>query len=250
MPVTAIERETSAPPSVEEHDTGHVCRLLAHVPLLEGLTPEELARFARGVREQHVDRGAVLFHRGDPCHGFHLVLCGQIKLAFTSAEGQEKVIEIMRPGQSFGEAVMFMEKPYFVMAQALTESRLLHIAKSVVFEEMDRDPTFCRRIIAGLSHRLHHLIADVETYSLLSGRERIVGYLLREEESSGEPGLCGRVSIRLPTSKGTIASRLNLTQEHFSRILHELAEAGLIVVEGRTIHIPDIERLRTTGARY
>ena len=43
---------------------------------------------------------------------------------------------------------------------------------------------------------------------------------------------------------GTIASRLNLTQEHFSRILSELTGAGLIQVEGRTIHIPDIGRLR------
>jgi CRP-like cAMP-binding protein len=54
----------------------------------------------------------------------------------------------------------------------------------------------------------------------------------------------GQVSIRLPTSKGTIASRLNLTQEHFSRILSELTSAGLIQVEGRVIHIPDIGRLR------
>jgi CRP-like cAMP-binding protein len=57
------------------------------------------------------------------------------------------------------------------------------------------------------------------------------------------------VSVRLPTSKGTIASRLNLTQEHFSRIQHELSEAALIGVEGRTIHILDIEKLRTTRAR-
>lgn len=224
-------------------------KLLAHVPLLEGIAPAELARFARGVREQNVDKGTVLFNRGDPCTGFHLVLSGQVKLAFTSAEGQEKVIEIIRPGQSFGEAVMFMEKPYFVMAQALTDCRLLHISKNVVFEEMDRDPSFCRRIIAGLSRRLHHLIADVETYSLQSGRERIVGYLLREEESAGEVACDGRVSVKLPTSKGTIASRLNLTQEHFSRILHELSEAGLINVEGRTIHILDIERLRNPHLR-
>ena len=237
------------PPSARPPDE-RLCRLLAHVPLLSGFTDEELARFAHGVRELAVDRGTVLFHRGDPCRGFHVVLCGQVKLAFTSAEGHEKVIEIIRPGQSFGEAVMFMEKPYVVMAQALTDCKLLHIAKSVVFDEMDRDPLFCRKIIAGLSQRLHHLIADVETYSMQSGRDRIIGYLLREEEVSGERGSGGRVSVRLPTSKGTIASRLNVTQEHFSRILHELTEAGLICVEGRVIHIPDIEKLRTTQARF
>lgn len=226
-------------------DHGRICRLLAHVPLLNGLSTEEIARFARGVREQRFERGEVLFHRGDPCHGFHLLLSGQVKLAFTSSDGHEKVIEIIRPGHTFGEAVMFMDKPYVVMAQALSECKLLHISKAVVFEEMSRDPMFCRAIIAGLSQRLHHLIADVETYSLRSGRDRIIGYLLREEEmDGGEATSSGRVTIRLPTSKGTIASRLNLTQEHFSRILHELIEAGLIEVEGRTIHIVDIEKLR------
>ncbi|HJV28865.1 MAG TPA: Crp/Fnr family transcriptional regulator [Aromatoleum sp.] len=239
-----------AAPCGDESETERIVRLLGCIPLLSGLTRDELARFARGVRMQTAGRGSVLFHRGDPCHGFYLLLEGQVKLAFTSSEGHEKVIEIVRPGQSFGEAVMFMDKPYIVMAQALADCRLLHVAKKVVFEEMDRDPLFCRRIIASLSQRLHLLIADVETYSLHTARERIIGYLLREEELDGSPTPSGSVSLRLPTSKGTIASRLNLTQEHFSRILHELAESGLIVVEGRTIHIPDIEKLRTTRAHY
>jgi len=139
---------------------------------------------------------------------------------------------------------MFMDRPYVVMAQALTDSTLLHIGKQIFFEEMAGDPLFCRKIIAGLAQRLHHLMGDVESYSLRSGRERIIGYLLREEEIAGDSLAGGRVSIRLPTSKGTIASRLNLTQEHFSRILHELTDAGLIEVEGRTIHIADIGRLR------
>ena len=93
-------------------------------------------------------------------------------------------------------------------------------------------------MIASLSIRLHHLITDVESYSLHSGRQRIIGYLLRDNCQSGT------VVITLPTSKGVIASRLNLTQEHFSRILHELSENGLIVVAGRKITIPDVERLR------
>lgn len=237
--------QTDVPPGCEaspEHIS--LCRLLANIPLLNGLSDQEISRFARGVREFKAEKGEVLFHRGDPCHGFHFLLEGQIKLAFTSSDGHEKVIEIMRPGHSFGEAVMFMDKPYVVMAQTLTDCRLLHIAKNVVFEEMSRDPLFCRKIIAGLSQRLHHLIADVETYSLRNGRDRIIGYLLREEEMNGDQVTQGRVSVRLPTNKGTIASRLNLTQEHFSRVLHDLIDSGLIEVEGRTIHIVDIERLR------
>ncbi len=249
QPDTLCQEGLRAPtPSADDDaltpEVGRLCRLLRQAPMFRSLGCDEIARFARGVREIKAAKGEILFHRGDACNGFHLILSGQIKLAFTSSEGNEKVVDILRTGQSFGEAVMFMDKPYVVMAQALADSTLLHIGKQVFFEEMNNDPLFCRRIIAGLAQRLHRLMGDVESYSLRSGRERIIGYLLREEETIGDAASVGRVSIRLPTSKGTIASRLNLTQEHFSRILNELTSSGLIEVEGRTIHIPDIGRLR------
>ena len=37
------------------------------------------------------------------------------------------MVEIIRPGQSFGEALMFLDKPYIVFAQALADSMLLHV---------------------------------------------------------------------------------------------------------------------------
>jgi len=214
--------------------------LLSHVPLFNGLEPDEIARIARGTREINAVRGDILFHKGDQSNGFHLIVYGQVKLAFTSSQGGEKVVDILGQGQSFGEAVMFMEKPFMVYAQALSDSLLLHISKAVILEELEKDPKLGRKMIAGLSMRLHHLITDVESYSLHSGRQRIIGYLLRDNMESDEKSL----TITLPTNKGVIASRLNLTQEHFSRILHELSEKGLIVVEGRKISIPDVEKLR------
>ncbi len=187
-------------------------------------------------------KGDILFHKGDPCTGFHLLVYGQIKLAFTSQQGNEKVVEILQQGQSFGEAIMFMEKPYIVFAQALTDSLLLHVSKDAVFAELERDPRLSRKMLAGMAIRLHTLMNDVESYSLHSGKERIIGYLLRELAEEDQNGT--DVAVTLPTNKGVIASRLNLTQEHFSRILHELTELGLIVVEGRKIHIPSVANLR------
>ena len=214
--------------------------LLAHVPLFNGLEADEIARIACGTRELGVAHGDILFHKGDVSSGFHLIVYGQIKLAFTSAQGGEKVVDIVGQGQSFGEAVMFMDKPYMVYAQALSDSRLLHISKTVILDELERDPKLGRKMIAGLSIWLHQLITDVESYSLHSGRQRIIGYLLRDNLDSDARAL----TVTLPTSKGVIASLLNLTQEHFSRILHELTENGLITVEGRKIGIPDVEKLR------
>ena len=214
--------------------------LLSHLPLFNGLEADEIARIARGTREVNALRGDILFHKGDTATGFHLIVYGQVKLAFTSAQGGEKVVDILGQGHTFGEAVMFMDKPYMVYAQALSDSRLLHISKTVILDELEKDPRLGRKMIAGLSIKLHHLITDVESYSLHSGRQRIIGYLLRDNLDSDEKSL----SVTLPTNKGVIASRLNLTQEHFSRILHELSEKGLIVVDGRRIGIPDVEKLR------
>jgi CRP-like cAMP-binding protein len=216
--------------------------LLTHIPLFEGLAAEEISRIARACREIHAGKGDILFHKGDTCSGFHLLVYGQVKLAFTSQQGSEKVVEILQQGQSFGEAIMFMDKPYIVFAQALADSLLLHVSKQAVFDELARDHNLCRKMLASMAMRLHQLMNDVESYSLHSGKERIIGYLLRElpdEDSNGT-----KVAITLPTNKGVIASRLNLTQEHFSRILHELTELGLISVEGRTIHIPSVANLR------
>lgn len=146
--------------------------LLAHVPLFNELDAGEIARLARGTREVAAARGDILFHKGDTPSGFHLIVYGQVKLAFTSPQGGEKVVDILGQGQTFGEAVMFMDRPFMVYAQALADSLLLHISKTAIIEELNSDPKLGRKMIAGLSMRLHHLITDVESYSLHSGRQR------------------------------------------------------------------------------
>ncbi|HJW57745.1 MAG TPA: Crp/Fnr family transcriptional regulator [Burkholderiaceae bacterium] len=211
---------------------------LSKLPLFNELAPAELDYIASKTTELHVPRGEILFQRGEPCLGFHTVVYGQVKLAFTSSQGGEKVVNIIGPGQSFGEALMFMEKSYIVFAQALTDSMVLHVAQSAVFQELERDPKFARKMLAGLSRRLHGLISDVEAYSLRSGTQRVIGYLLKDDaHMDGD-------QITLQVSKTIIASRLNLTPEHFSRILHDLGDKQLISVNGRNITIMDIDKLR------
>ena len=215
---------------------------LANVPLFKELASDELERIAANTREVRAERGEVLFRRGDPALGFHIIVFGQVKLAFSSLRGDEKVVDLIGPGESFGEAVMFMERPHVVTAQALCDSFLLYIPMEIVFEELERDPRFVRRMIAGLSSRLHRLMSDLESDSLRSGTQRVIGYLLG---GSGEGAVPGRaLEVNLPASKGVIASRLSVTQEHFSRILHDLSTRGLIEVHGRSIRIPNVDRLR------
>jgi len=215
-------------------------KFLAQLALFRELGSAEIERIGRATRQIRAERGAILFHRGDEAAGIHVLVFGQVKLSFTSAQGGEKVVEIIGPGQSFGEAVVFAGKPYPVTATALADLLLLFIEKNAVLREVDGDPQFARRVIAGLCRRIHSLMADLEGYSLSSGTQRVIGFLL---SGCGEDAT-GPLDVLLPTTKGVLSSRLNLTQEHFSRILHELSSRGLIEVQGRAIRVADVERLR------
>ncbi|MCX7171453.1 MAG: Crp/Fnr family transcriptional regulator [Proteobacteria bacterium] len=216
--------------------------LLSHQPLFRELSSEQLALVAAVTREKRLAKGEMLFQKGDAPHGLFVTVMGQIKLAFPSSQGNEKVVSIVGPRQCFGEAVLFMDRPYPVFAEALSDALLLHISKAAVYELLQRDTTFALHMLAGLSLRLHALVDDVESYSQRSSTQRVIGYLLqlceREDDGAGEQ------TAALPTSKQVIASRLNLTPETLSRIFHDLAEAKLISVHGRQITIHDLRRLR------
>lgn len=214
-------------------DITDISELLGNLPLFAQLMDEEIQQLATTTRRITLSRGQLLFQKGTLLDGFYIVLSGQIKLAFSSPQGNEKVVSIVGVGQSFGEAIMFMEKPSPVLAQGLEDCDLLCINKYSLFAAIERDNAFSRRMLAGLSMRLHGLIRDVEGYSLHSSIQRVIGFLLQLAGSI----TYGHVLLELPASKHIIASRLNLAPETFSRVLHTLSEAGLIHVSGKNITI-------------
>ena len=115
------------------------------------------------------------------------------------------------------------------------------------FGQTEQDPRFARKLLAGMSIRLHTMVRDVESYALRSSIQRVIGYLLQLAEGTpcapGAGAAQGRAEVELPTSKQVIASRLSLTPETLSRIFHELSDMGLISVHGKHIVIHDIARL-------
>ncbi len=217
-------------------------RYLSVLPLFNEMNGTELQRLAGGCQLRRLARGDTVFRVGEPCEEFHVTVVGQVKLYAISPTGQEKVIELVGPGNSFAEALMFTGKPYIINAQALTDTLLLTVSKAAVLAEIEREPRFALRMLAGISRRLHGLVADVEAYALRSGAQRVIGYLLRDVDTAGDTPSAG-VTVSLPASKATIASRLSLTPEYFSRVLHELESEGLVRIDKRDIRIVDGQRL-------
>lgn len=231
--------------NVEEFN---IPRFLAVLPLFSDLAPAELNRVAQGCQMRRMVRGDTVFRFGEPCEEFHVVVTGQVKLFATSPAGQEKVIDLVGPGHSFAEALMFTGTPYILSAQALTSTMLLTVSKQCILAEIERDPRFSMRMLAGISRRLHGLVQDIESGALKSGIQRVIGYLLRElhieDCASGEV-----LTVSLQVSKATIASRLSLTPEYFSKVLHELDTQGLIEIDRRDIRIIDVPRLARYGVQ-
>ena len=217
---------------------------LASVPLFREMDAASLGRLAAGAERRELKRGSRLFRKGDPATGMYVVVFGEINLIATTPARGARLTGVVGPGQSFGEPVMFLERPAVVDAQAATDALVLHLPASLVFDEIERNPRFARRMIAGLSRRVEALVRELDRHASGTGRARLAAYLLR-----GHEGATGELVVKLPAAKAAIATQLNLTPETFSRLLRELADRGLIRVQGRTIVVPEAERLASTAGR-
>jgi CRP-like cAMP-binding protein len=218
--------------------------LLPGLPLFKEMGGAALGRLVVGATLVNAPSRTVIFKCGDASRGLYVVASGQVKLALQGAQGAEQVVELVGPGGVFGEIAVFLNGPHVMMAESLADAQLVHIAKANVMAELERTPEFMRGMVAILSRRLQHLLGALENCTLRSGTERVIGYLLNRLP----PGaMNGDAMLTLPAKKGVIASQLNLTHEHFSRLLHELVAEALIEVEGRRVRILDVGRLRTYG---
>ncbi|WP_157271303.1 Crp/Fnr family transcriptional regulator [Azohydromonas aeria] len=215
-------------------------RFLSVLPLFGDRPPAELQQLADACQLRRYGRGETVFRAGDRCDALHVVATGQVKLHAISATGQEKVIELMGVGRNFGEALLFSQRAATFNATALAESLVLGLPRQAVEAGIARDPRFALRLLTGMSERMQSLMSDVESYALHSGTQRVVNFLLRQQAPDrGQPVR----TVSLPVSKATIASRLSITPEYFSRVLGELEASRMIEVDKRDIRILDAQRL-------
>ena len=212
-------------------------QFLANLPLFKELGAPAVARIAAQATKVRLARGATLFRRGEMPSGFYVVVFGEIRLLAGGVRGK-RLSGIVGPGRSFGEPVMFLGKPYHVEAVAHDDALLIHVPKDTVLGEIEANPKFARRVIAGLAERIDTLVRELGTHAGGTARQRLAAYLLR-----GSAGVGGQTTVTLPATKAAIASQLGLTPEHFSRTLRDLAARGLLRVEGRRIVISDAGRL-------
>ena len=101
-------------------DAVHKCALFLQFPA------EKVDHILSRSRLIDLEEGEFLVQQGDPATEFYLVLKGELKLATSSSVGQEKILHIIHPGQTFAEVLMFLGKPKFpASVEALIASQVL-----------------------------------------------------------------------------------------------------------------------------
>lgn len=214
---------------------------LKRIYLFEALTEEQLSRVLKSAQKMSLPARAQLFEAGQPADRFYLVCSGQIKLYILSAEGDEKVIEILHQHQTFAEAIMFMQKQrYPVCAEALQDSEVLAFDMKGFRKLLEESQETCFHLMATMSRHLHARIDEIGNLTLHNATYRLVVFLLEQLPE----GAIELAEIHLSTPKSIIASRLSIQPETFSRILTRLAKSGLIRVQGNDITLLDVPGLR------
>ena len=215
--------------------------LLHQIPLFQALNNKQLSDVLKLARTHSLPTKTNLFEKDTPAKRFYLLVSGQVKLFCLSEEGDEKVVEIINPSQTFAEAVMFMPKHvYPVSAESLKASELYSFDMKQFLDMLEDSTETCFRLLGIMGRHLHSTINDINNLSLHNATYRLVVYLL-EQLPEGAVALS---DIHLDAAKVIIASRLSIKPETFSRILLRLSKQGLIEVHGNDITLLDVDGLR------
>jgi len=208
--------------------------------LFAALNDEQLERLLQSTHVQHLDEGQLLFACRQEARHFYLVRSGSIRLYLSSPDGTEKVVHLVNPGETFAEAITFMDgQRYPLNASALGKTEVIAFSNATFREILRESTDTCFRLMADMSTWLKKQIHDIDALTLQNATLRFSNFLLHQVP----PGELHDVKIELAAPKHVIASRLSIQPESFSRILRNMQKSGLIRVDGSSIHITNVEAL-------
>lgn len=212
--------------------------LVPRLRIFWGVAPASLAPLAKQCWVLPAPRGTCLVQRGARLPGVFALAYGSVKLSLRGNDGEERVLHLVKPGETFGEAKALLGRPSRSDAIALSDSKLLVIPTAAIFQLMDREARFSRSVAMRLAERNDELLGELES-AMQRGSQRLAAYLAALESADGNGGAV----VRLPVSKTLVAARLGVKKETLSRLLRQFTASGLIEVSRRDISILDRARL-------
>lgn len=220
---------------------------LQRFTLFQGLAAPVLERIGRSAAYREGKKGEQIYWQGEIPRAFYGVVSGHVRRAVASPEGDERVIDILAPGDCFGLAEILGTSPYASFAEAVEPVVILRISREGLMEAMGEHPALALRLLGAMAEQHLSFERDVAACFFQSGTARLLDYLLREAEPILRPE--GDTILELPVSKRLIAARIGITAETLSRAFRELSDADLISVSGRKIVLREKLALRLAATK-
>ena len=179
--------------------------------------------------------GTLLFREGEVGKEMYVLQSGKVAITKTVRD-VEKVLAVLGPGEFFGEMAIISNKPRNASARVEEDSRLLVIDPKT-FEAMIRgNAEIAVRMIKKLAERLSDADAQIETLLLADPASRIVHHLLNTCQQRGREVDNG-IEIDFPVRD--LPRELSVGEPAIRYMLVRLERAGLIVVSGDQVTVPD-----------
>ncbi|MCK5826339.1 MAG: Crp/Fnr family transcriptional regulator, partial [Desulfuromusa sp.] len=184
--------------------------------LFYGVTEADLQLLVSILRVRKFQKGDLLFAEGAEADGFYIVATGKVKVYKLSADGRERILHVVQPGNSFAEAAIFDDGRYPAFAETLDTSTLLFFPKREFLDLLHCHSQLAINMIAGLSRFLRQFTVQIEDLTFRDVPARLARYLLSLDQSTSP-------SVSLPVSKTQLASNLGTTSETLSRTFRKLS---------------------------
>lgn len=217
-----------------------ITTFLRKLPYFAPLSDQNLETLAQQAIRRNFDPGALIYAEGSPSSGLWILESGSVKACKLSASGDEYILRIFGPGDTFNEIATLDRGPNPANAAAITSVTAWVIQTDVFHQVLAADCTLALTILNGLAGRVRHLIVQVEDLALRSVTSRLARFLLEQVEN---PALASPAVTRT-----LIASHLATTPETVSRALRSLEEAGAIQFNRHQIIIVSADLLRAAAA--
>jgi CRP/FNR family transcriptional regulator, anaerobic regulatory protein len=189
-----------------------------------------------------LSKGDFLYRVGDPFRSLFAIRSGSTKTCEIAADGSVQITGFHLPGELLGiDAISSEQHPCDVVALETTE------VCNLPFGQLEA----LARVVPGLQHQLFRLmsreIMQEEVQLLMLGRmkaeERLAAFLLSFSKRYQRLGH-SPTDLRLPMSRQDLGDYLGLALETVSRLFSRFQEEKLITVQGRSIKLLNLARLK------
>jgi CRP/FNR family transcriptional regulator, cyclic AMP receptor protein len=211
-----------------------MARTLGDVLPLEILAEDDRLEIASHMHLRKFRADETIYHRGDPGHDAFCVFSGLVKLMLLDEEGREVIVALRKRGEFFGELALFEERPRDTTAVALDSLEAFQLARSSLWEVLERNPQVRDYAFKDLADRIHEISGRYEDQVFLDVPGRLAKYILELR----------RVGHDVPITQDELAAAIGSTRVTVNKLLADFERRGLVRVDRRRLHVADEQRLQ------